>query len=401
MYLRARFLSVLMLCAAAFLCGISGISGHADGEHSADPAAADISDINGNKIVFGKCSAAAVFECSTGTLLAGHNENEALPAGHLAKLMTFLIAAEKITEGELSENDTAVCSHYANSQQGSQIWLDVGEKIAVSELMKSISIGNANDACVCLAEKMGVSENSFTELMNCKAQELDMQSTHFEDCSGVSENSVISAADACKLCSELVKYDSFAHYFTTWMDSVRSGKAEIVSRNRLIRSCKGIKGFKVCSIAGVGDCAAVCVQRGDMTVCTVVLGAADEEQLFSQVRDLLDSAFSAYEVYHPEIPEGAVDDIRVEHGEVQQCRTDIPGLRPVVIPKGSYREISAGFERIGKLTAPAAAGTPVGRIIYKMNGLELISAEICTVRSVEKVGFGFSLKRILLNLLNL
>ena len=64
--------------------------------------------------------------------------------------MVLLLTAEKIDSGELSMSDTSVVSEYANSQQGSQIWLDKGEKISVEELIKSVSAGNANDGCVCL-----------------------------------------------------------------------------------------------------------------------------------------------------------------------------------------------------------------------------------------------------------
>ena len=86
-------------------------------------------------------------------MLAQINPDEKRSVSHLAKLMTILIAAEKISCGELSENDTVTVSAHANSMGGTQIWLNVGEKITVEELLKSITIGNANDACVALAEK--------------------------------------------------------------------------------------------------------------------------------------------------------------------------------------------------------------------------------------------------------
>ena len=396
MYQFKIIMILLMIFSVALFSEASAISGDADGI----PAAAAASEEPKNKIVFGECKAAAVYECTAGTLLAGLNENEPLPAGHLAKLMTFLIAAEKITAGELSENETAVCSHYANSQQGSQIWLDEGEKISVGELMKAISIGNANDACVCLAEKIAADESSFTGLENRKAEILDMQDSFFEDSTGNSPNTVLSAADACRLCSELVKLDSFSPYFTTWMDTVRGGKAELVSRNRLMRSYKGIKGFKVCRTDKVGECAAVCAKRGDMTVCAVVLGAADEDALFEQVRKLLDSAFASYEVYYPEIPEEAAADIKVEHGVKPECMTNIPGLSAVIIPKGSYRSVTSNFERTDKLTAPVKTGTPVGNIVFSLGDDTLAAAEICSAEDVDEVDFGFALKRVLFNLLN-
>ncbi len=401
MKLITRLISLLAVCAAVVVSAVSAVEGHADGEHTSVQTAAGENGSDAGRIAFGKCRAAAVYECTTGTLLAGYNEKEALPAGHLAKLMTFLIAAEMVSCGDLSLEDTAVCSHNANSQQGSQIWLDEGEKISVSELMRSISVGNANDACVCLAERICASEKAFTDAANRKAKSLDMNDSYFDDSTGTSENTRITAADVCRLCSELVKYRDFAGCFTTWIDTVRNGKAELVSRNRLMRTYKGTSGFKVCYTPNLGECAAVCAERGDMVLCAVVLGADDEEQLFKQIKDMLDSAFGSYEIYFPEVPEEAVSDMPVGHGEKPACKTDIPGLSPAVIKKGTYRSIEVGFQREEKLEAPVSAGTTVGHISFSINGSELISEDICTAETIDKVDFAFSFKRILSNLLKI
>ena len=349
----------------------------------------------------GECRAAAVYECSTGTLLAEKNGSEALPIGHLAKLMTFCLAADSIKSGSLSLDDTAVCSDHANSQQGSQIWLAAGEKISVDELMRSVSIGNANDAAVCLGEKLFTDEALYCEAASCKASELDMKNTVFADITGVSEKTVSSAGDICKLCSELVKHKDFSAYFTTWMDNVRNGSAELVSRNRLMRSYKGFKGFKVGYTKEAGECAAVCAERGDMTVCAVILGAPDEDALFIQAKKLLDSAFSAYEIYTPEVPEEALAELTVIHGVEPSCEVMIPGLRPIVIPKGSCKSVECTFEREQSLEAPFEEGAPVGHITFLSGDRELLSADICAGEDVAAVDFGFSLKRVLFNLLNI
>ena len=354
-----------------------------------------------NGIEFGDCKAAAVYECSTGTLLAGKNEDRSLPIGHLAKLMTFLLAAEKIESGELSSSDTAVCSAYANSQREPQIWLGIGEKISVGELMRSVSVGNANDACVCLAEKICGSEQAYVDAANRKASLLDMSDASFSDCTGMSDETKASAADICKLCSELVKYEDFSGNFTTWMDSVRNGRAELVSRNRLIRSYKGIRGFKVCSSGASGECAAVCADRSGMTVCAVVLGAENEDDLLELSKKLLDSAFSAFEIYYPEIPEEAAEDIDVIRGVKGKCSTEFKNLSPVMIRKGEYSSINCTFDRAENVEAPVRKGCPVGSITFDIDGRIIITSAICAGEDVAEVDLGFSFKRVLYNLLHL
>ena len=68
--------------------------------------------------------------------------------------MTILLTAEAIDGERISEETETTASKYANSMQGTQIWLNVGEKITIRELLLAVTVGNANDAAVVLAEKI-------------------------------------------------------------------------------------------------------------------------------------------------------------------------------------------------------------------------------------------------------
>ena len=126
-------------------------------------------------------AAASVYEVGSRSFIYSYNSSEQRPIGHLAKLMVYLLAVEKIESGELSLSDTATVSARANSMQGAQIWLDIGEVITVDELMRSIAIGNANDACVALAERIAGSEEDLVAMMNSEALRLGMKNTVFKD----------------------------------------------------------------------------------------------------------------------------------------------------------------------------------------------------------------------------
>lgn len=151
---------------------------------------------------------AVVTEMTTGRVLFEKEPQEQCECGHYAKLMVLLLTAEKIDSGELSMSDTSVVSEYANSQQGSQIWLDKGEKISVEELIKSVSAGNANDGCAALAEKVAGSADKAVELMNSRAKMLGMNGTVYTDCTGMGEGNVTTAKDTALLCSELANTKS-------------------------------------------------------------------------------------------------------------------------------------------------------------------------------------------------
>ena len=80
--------------------------------------------------------------------------------------MTALIVYDTIEAGDIELSTKLKTSEHANSMQGVQIWLDVGEEITVDELVKAITISNANDAAVVLAEGCCISEESFVKRMN-------------------------------------------------------------------------------------------------------------------------------------------------------------------------------------------------------------------------------------------
>lgn len=386
------------LCAAAvmFGCLLVFADGPADAGMTSPAAAEPVSITDGIS-----AESCAVLEADTGTLLAESNGSQVRSISHLAKLMTVLIAAENIDAGKLSPDDVVTVSAHANSMNGTQIWLDVGEKITVDELLKAVTIGNANDACTALAEKIGGSEESFVKLMNQKAARLGMKDTKFADCTGISSETLSTAVDLSVLSAQLCKYDFLEKYFTTWIDTVRGGKTELVCTNRLIRTYSGAFGLKTCSGETSGECVIAAASRGDMKVCAVLLGCKTDDERFSDAKKVLDRTFSSFEIYTPEYDEAALADIKVKGGEKHFAKTEFSGITPIVIPKGSYPSIQCSFERADSVDAPVKKGGKVGSIAYTLDGNTILSGDIIVSEQVRKIKMPFAVKKVLLNLLNL
>lgn len=391
-----------LICAAtAVIMSISVIAAvFADGDgNTYDMAASEVSESNFLDGI--TAQSAIVVESTTGTVLGEKNADEQRSISHLAKLMTLLIAAEKIQAGELSLDDTVTVSAHANSMTGTQIWLEVGEKISVEELIKSITIGNANDGCVALAEKISGSEEEFVKLMNYKADLLDMTNTHFVDSTGVDKGTVSNARDLAILASKIIKLKDFTSYYTTWIDNIRNQSVELVSTNRLIRTYKGITGLKSCSSADCGECLIATANRNDMSVCVVLLGSNTNDDKFSEAKKLLDGAFSSYEIYTPEIDKEVFEKIKVTGGEKLEADVEVRGLTPIVIEKGTYPSITCDFSKEESLSAPVSQGQKVGEIVYKLDDNVILKGDILCKNKINKIGFSFALKKVLLNLLNL
>lgn len=340
----------------------------------------------------------AVFEADTKTMLLSSDCNEKKSISHLTKLMTILLCAQSVENETLSARDIVVVTPTANSMQGTQIWLEIGERITVEELLYAVTVGNANDAAVALAEKVGETHEGFVEMMNLKAYELGMFDTKFVDASGISEENVSTAYDIGLLCCELVKYDFLKQYFTTWMINVRNSKTELVNSNRLVRSYNGITGLKACYSEKSGHCITISAKRGDMYLIGVFIDCADNDTKFSDAKSVLDKCFSQFTIYIPEISE-YLTDIIVESGRNSKVQVNLTKPLKAIVLKGELKNIQTSCQRKDTIRAPFAQNTEIGTIDLLLNGETIAHSDIITANGCKKKDVIFSLKKLLCRLL--
>ena len=342
-----------------------------------------------------------IFEMETEEVIYERESEKILPMGHLAKLMTVLLAAEDIETGKISFDDMVTVSPNANSKQGTQIWLDIGEKISVSELMQSITIGNANDGCTALAEYLSGSEKDYLNRANKRAKRLGMGNTVFDDCCGMSENTVSTSSDMAKLTKELVRHKNLMEYFTTWMSKVRNQAVELVSTNRLIRSYKGILGFKSAMTEKSGECAAIAVNKGDFGVGVIIMKAESHENSADISRNILDKCFDEYFVYSPEISKDYLKKISVTGGQKKKISVKLKGIRKTLLRRGMEYDFSETCEIPEYISAPVKKGDVIAEVDYYNGDEKLIECQIVAAESVDSMNLGFAIKSCLFNLFNL
>lgn len=341
---------------------------------------------------------AILTEKETGTVLYEKNADERLPIASVTKIMVLLIAAEEIKSGNLSFSDSAVCSDYAGSMDGSVIWLEAGEVMEVGDLIKSIVIASANDACVMLAEHIGGSEAEFVKRMNEKASSLGMTNTSFVNCVGYDDpNHYSSARDIAKMAAELRKYNYYDEYLLTRLDSVRTGtktETQLLNTNKLITSYSGITGLKTGTTDGAGYCFCGTAKRGGMELVGVVLGCEDDESRFSNAEKLLDYGFESFErvSMHPDTLE--LIEVAVEGGVKKTVDTRFSGTSDVILPKGSSSLVEYHYSRTESVSAPVEKGQLLGFVTIMSGDTVIGTARIVAAEEVEALDFKRCFKEI-------
>ncbi len=340
-----------------------------------------------------------LMEGETGTLLYSENGNAEFPAFHSAKLMTLLLLMEAIGEGRLSFDAVVKVSANANAQQGAQIWLNTGEEITIDELVKAITVGNANDAAVAIAEAVSGTAEDFTFLMNKRAIELGMLSTTYTDPTGTADGNVTTACDIATLASELSHYDELTPYFTTWMTTVRGGKTELVSTNRMILSYSGITGMKAYYNEDCLNCLIASAKRSDLTMICVILGEPDEYARFSTAREKMNIGFAAYTLYTPRKTDIYVEPVSVSGGVSPKVSADIGELGSFVIRNSELESVEMKIEYFSDVTAPVNIGDKIGRVVFLVDDEERYAVSIIATENVPRINILSAVFKLLRSML--
>ena len=126
-------------------------------------------------------SAALVIDAATRKVYFEENADSVLPVASMAKMMTCLIAVERIQHGLLRLDKPVTISARASRMGGSQIYAKEGQTFPVQVLLAAAMIQSANDAATALAEDIAGSNETFAEMMNARAKQLGLTRTTFHD----------------------------------------------------------------------------------------------------------------------------------------------------------------------------------------------------------------------------
>ncbi|MBE6599431.1 MAG: D-alanyl-D-alanine carboxypeptidase [Ruminococcaceae bacterium] len=330
---------------------------------------------------------AVLMDYNTGTVLYAKNADLALPPASVTKIMTLLLIMEEVDSGNLSLSEEVSVSEYAASMGGSQVYLEPGETMQAEELLKCVIIASANDAAVTLAEKVAGSEEAFVARMNERAAELGMNNTHFENVTGLDDDTtshLTSAYDIALMSRELISHPTILKYSTIWMDSIRDGAFGLTNTNRLIRFYNGATGLKTGSTSKAGFCISATAEREGLHLIAVIMGSDTRDIRNEAARQLLDYGFANYSIYTSE--GGSAGEASVMGGIKDTCGTEYPPFS-ILLPKGKGKNVTTEVLIPEGIKAPIQKGDRVGSVKYFLDGAVIAEFPVLASENVDKIGF--------------
>ena len=324
---------------------------------------------------------------NSGRVIAEKNINKKVEPASITKMMTAYVVYKEIESGRLALDEEVTISKKAWKMKGSKMFVEVGKKVSVEDLLMGLIIQSGNDATVALAEHIAGSESTFADYMNQYAQQLGMMDTNFVNSTGwPNKNHVTTAADLVKLATALIK--EFPDHYEWYKEKEYTYNGiRQYNRNKLLWRDKSVDGIKTGHTESAGFCLVSSAVRNDMRLIAVVLGTKSEKARSDVSQSLLSYGFRFYESNKLYGAGESLNTARIWKGETEQLNLGLEQDLFVTIPRGQYKKLDAVMDVNTSIEAPVQKGQQLGTVTVSFEGEELVSQPLVALQTINEGGF--------------
>lgn len=270
------------------------------------PISAQAKEIGIKSAYEDKASAIYLYSYEAKSTLYLKGENKLLSPASTVKIMTGLIACERLSD-KFNESVTVTAEMLAG-HEGTSMGLEEGMTLSVKDLVYGTVCGGNNDAAQALAIYCSGSIDSFVEEMNEYASTLGMTSTVYKNPTGLdAEGAQTTISDVAIISKKAIKNDLYKKISSAKSyDYTPKGEAEIriYNRNALISNFSALNYLNDSAyglIAGATDKAGYVVSTyledsGSSYLCIVMGAQADGEKIYSYeiASEIFEKALNSY-----------------------------------------------------------------------------------------------------------
>ncbi len=328
-----------------------------------------------------------LIDLSSRTVLAAKSANMRMYPASMTKMMTAYIVFEHLRTGFIDMDTLFRISYKARQMKGSRMFLEQGTNVDVEELLYGLVVQSGNDAAVALAEGISGSESDFTELMNAKAKEIDMENTNFANASGwPDENHYTTAWDLAILAKRTI--EDFPELYKIYaVKSFTYGGIKQDNRNPLLLRDLGVDGLKTGHTDASGYGLVTSAKQEERRIIMVVNGLKNEGTRRRESERVLRWGFNAWKNVQL-FSEGTL----VQYAPIVLGKNKtIPLLASqninITIPTKSTPKLTGYIEYKAPLAAPIKRDDVIGVLVINEDGEEVIRSPVIAAQDVKQTGF--------------
>jgi D-alanyl-D-alanine carboxypeptidase (penicillin-binding protein 5/6) len=328
---------------------------------------------------------ALIVDVETGAVLLDKLADEHLPPASMSKIMTAYLVFDMLKQGRASLDDELPVSERAWRLQGSKMFVPIGGRVKIEDLLKGVIIQSGNDACLVLAEGLAGSEEAFVDLMNQKAKEIGLKDSHFTDVSGLPDpNHWMTARDLATLAIRTIKdFPEYYHYYGQIdyeFNNIKQG-----NRNPLLYKGVGADGLKTGHTEEAGYSLTASVKRNDRRIVLVIGGLPTMKARTQESERMIEWAFREFNDYRLFGAGDKVEDVEVWLGADPKVALTVAEDFVLTLPRKSRKDMKVTVEYDRPIPAPISKGQTVGKLVVTAPDMPPAEAPLVAATSVDRM----------------
>jgi len=333
---------------------------------------------------------AILIDFNTGSVLLAKDPDGKMPTSSMSKTVSLYLIFDALKKGQWKLTDELPVSEKAWKMGGSKMYIKVGDKVKVEDLIRGVATISGNDAVVCLAEGLAGSEDDFVERMNALAKQLGMNNSHFMNASGWPVDGHYSTPrDLSIIGGHLIRdFPEYYHFFSEPSFTFIADGHPITqpATDPLIGKVPGVDGIKTghTDIAGYGIISSA--QRNGRRLILVVNGLPTEQARATESARLLEWGFRNFENDKIISKGDEVEQAKVWLGKEETVPLVTDNDVTVVLPIARRDELKMSVVYTGPVEAPIRKGTVIGKLHIVIPNQDPQDIDLVAGRDVERAG---------------
>ena len=322
----------------------------------------------------------------TGTVLFEKDADELMEPSSMSKIMTIYMIFERLADGSLKLEDTLPVSEKAWRKGGSKMFVKVGDRVTVEDLLRGIIVQSGNDATIVIAEGLAGDEQSFAAEMTERAHEMGMDSSNFTNASGwPDEGHRVTARDMALLAKLTI--ENFPQYYGYYAEleftynGIRQG-----NRNPMLYKKMGADGLKTGHTKNAGYGLTGSAIRDGRRLILVINGLETARARSREAERLIEYGFrefANYALYDAGATVGAAD---VWLGDAATVPLVIEAPLVTTLTRKARRKMQVKLVYDGPIPAPVVKGARIATLIVTAPDVEPVEVPLVAGADVGKLG---------------
>lgn len=338
-----------------------------------------------------KARNAILVDYDTGMYLYAKDADKMVPPASMSKLMTVYVLFSKLKDGSLSLDDTFTVSENAwrkggAASGGSTMFLNIGEKVRVEDLIKGILIQSGNDACIVVAENIAGSEDEFVYEMDKYAHKIGLKNSSFANATGLPHpDHRMSVEDLAILARHIIK--EFPEYYSIFsIQNFTHNNIKQGNRNPLLYSMSDADGLKTGHTDEAGFSLTASAKRGNRRLIEVMTGMSSNKERSEEAEKLMSWGFREFNNYEVLTAGQKIATVPVWFGSDDNVDLVVSDTVFRTLRKSKAAKIKMTAEYDKPVKAPINKGDKLGFVKIEIPGQPEFDVPLVAASSVKKLG---------------